>query len=53
MIWEAYGHLQPSQVLTVDGVPIVSVYLRTRPSSPGRAGLAEPDAAGTRKVDPD
>ena len=29
-IWEAYGHVQPAQVLTLDGVPLVSVYLRAR-----------------------
>lgn len=28
-IWEAYGHVQPVEVLTLDGVPLVSVYLRT------------------------
>ena len=27
-IWETYGHVQPAQVLTLDGVPLVSVYLR-------------------------
>ncbi|HUR33865.1 MAG TPA: glycosyltransferase family 39 protein [Vicinamibacterales bacterium] len=27
-IWEEYGHVQPAQVLTLDGVPLVSVYLR-------------------------
>ncbi len=29
MIWEAYGHVQPAEVLTLDGVPLVTVYLRT------------------------
>jgi 4-amino-4-deoxy-L-arabinose transferase-like glycosyltransferase len=28
-IWETYGHVQPAQVLTLDGVPLVSVYLRS------------------------
>jgi hypothetical protein len=28
MIWEAYGHAQPSEVLTLDGVPLVTVYQR-------------------------
>ena len=28
MIWEAYGHVQPAEVLTLDGVPLVSAYLR-------------------------
>jgi hypothetical protein len=27
MIWEAYGTVQPAWVLTLDGVPLVSVYL--------------------------
>jgi 4-amino-4-deoxy-L-arabinose transferase-like glycosyltransferase len=27
-IWETYGHVQPAQVLDIDGVPLVSVYLR-------------------------
>lgn len=27
-VWEAYGHVQPAQVLTLDGVPLVSLYLR-------------------------
>jgi hypothetical protein len=26
-IWEEYGHVQPAEVLTLDGVPLVSVYL--------------------------
>lgn len=30
-IWRAYGHLRPSEVLTLHGVPLVSVYLRDRP----------------------
>ena len=25
--WEAFGHVQPAEVLTLDGVPLVSVYL--------------------------
>jgi 4-amino-4-deoxy-L-arabinose transferase-like glycosyltransferase len=29
-IWEEYGHVQPAQVLTLDGVPLVSVYLRAK-----------------------
>ena len=29
-IWEEYGHVQPVEVLTLDGVPLVSVYLKTR-----------------------
>ncbi len=29
-IWREYGTLQPSYVLTTDGVPIVSVYVRPR-----------------------
>jgi hypothetical protein len=28
MIWNEYGHLQPSVVLTLDGVPLVSLYER-------------------------
>lgn len=28
-IWQEYGHVQPSEVLTLDGVPLVSVYTRT------------------------
>jgi hypothetical protein len=28
MIWNAYGHVTPSYVLTLDGVPLVTVYLR-------------------------
>jgi hypothetical protein len=28
MIWRAYGTVQPAFVLTTDGVPIVSVYMR-------------------------
>ena len=31
MIWKAYGSVQPGHVLTVDGVPIVSVYVRGSP----------------------
>jgi hypothetical protein len=31
LIWEAYGHVQPAEVLAVDGVPLVSVYLRSGP----------------------
>jgi hypothetical protein len=27
-IWEEYGHVQPAEVLTLDGVPLVSVYRR-------------------------
>lgn len=27
-IWEAYGHVGPAEVLTLDGVPLVSVYVR-------------------------
>lgn len=27
-IWQEYGHVQPSEVLTLDGVPLVSVYRR-------------------------
>ncbi|HTJ46851.1 MAG TPA: glycosyltransferase family 39 protein, partial [Kofleriaceae bacterium] len=30
LIWKAYGTVQPAFVLTVDGVPIVSVYSRDR-----------------------
>ena len=26
-IWEEFGHVQPAEVLTLDGVPLVSVYL--------------------------
>jgi dolichyl-phosphate-mannose-protein mannosyltransferase len=29
-IWEEYGHVQPAEVLTLDGVPLVSVYLRSQ-----------------------
>jgi 4-amino-4-deoxy-L-arabinose transferase-like glycosyltransferase len=29
MIWNAYGHLRPAHVLTLDGVPLVTVYLRS------------------------
>lgn len=29
-IWEEYGHVQPERVLTLDGVPLVSVYLRQK-----------------------
>ena len=29
-IWEEYGQVQPAQVLTLDGVPLVSVYLRKK-----------------------
>jgi len=29
-IWDEYGHVQPAQVLTLDGVPLVSVYLRKK-----------------------
>ena len=29
-IWEAYGFVQPAQVLTLDGVPLVSLYVRRR-----------------------
>jgi hypothetical protein len=29
-IWSAYGTIQPAEVLTVDGVPLVTVYLRKR-----------------------
>jgi dolichyl-phosphate-mannose-protein mannosyltransferase len=29
-IWEEYGHVQPADVLTLDGVPLVSVYLRSK-----------------------
>jgi hypothetical protein len=29
-IWEEYGHVQPAEVLTLDGVPLVSVYLRSK-----------------------
>jgi hypothetical protein len=31
MIWGAYGHLQPSVVLTLDGVPLVSLYQKKPP----------------------
>jgi hypothetical protein len=31
MIWEAYGHVQPAHVLTLDGVPLVTVYRRAKP----------------------
>jgi hypothetical protein len=27
-IWQEYGHVNPAEVLTLDGVPLVSVYLR-------------------------
>jgi hypothetical protein len=29
MIWQTYGHLRPIKVLTLDGVPLVSVYRRS------------------------
>ncbi|HYU15114.1 MAG TPA: hypothetical protein VEL05_03560, partial [Candidatus Acidoferrum sp.] len=29
LIWSAYGTVQPAYVLTFDGVPLVSVYVRT------------------------
>jgi hypothetical protein len=29
-IWTEYGHVQPTEVLTLDGVPLVSVYQRTK-----------------------
>ena len=29
-IWEEYGHVQPDEVLTLDGVPLVSVYRRVK-----------------------
>ncbi len=32
-IWEEYGHVQPAQVLTLDGVPLVSIYLRRTDAS--------------------
>jgi dolichyl-phosphate-mannose-protein mannosyltransferase len=28
-IWQVYAHVQPAEVLALDGVPLVSVYLRT------------------------
>jgi hypothetical protein len=28
LVWQSYGTVQPAYVLTVDGVPLVSVYLR-------------------------
>ncbi|MBI4509213.1 MAG: glycosyltransferase family 39 protein [Deltaproteobacteria bacterium] len=34
MIWNAFGHLQPAEVLTLDGVPLVTVYKRQPPRSP-------------------
>lgn len=30
-LWNAYGHLRPSKVLSLDGVPLVTVYLRAPP----------------------
>ena len=33
-LWNAYGHLRPQHVLTLDGVPLVTVYLRHPPQSP-------------------
>jgi hypothetical protein len=35
MIWNTYGHAQPSRVLTLDGVPLVSVYERRGPLPAG------------------
>lgn len=29
-IWAEYGHVQPTEVLTLDGVPLVSAYQRTK-----------------------
>jgi len=29
-IWEEYGHVEPGEVLTFDGVPLVSVYVRRK-----------------------
>jgi hypothetical protein len=29
-IWEEYGHVQPAEVLTLDGVPLVSAYRRAK-----------------------
>jgi hypothetical protein len=30
LIWQAYGTVAPAFVLTLDGVPLVSVYRRPR-----------------------
>ncbi len=35
LIWGAYGHGQPKRVLTLDGVPLVSVYERRGPLPAG------------------
>ncbi len=35
MIWNTYGHAQPTRVLTLDGVPLVSVYVRKDPMPAG------------------
>jgi hypothetical protein len=35
MIWNTYGHAQPTRVLTLDGVPLVSVYERRGPLPAG------------------
>ena len=42
MIWEAYQHVQPAAVLTLDGVPLVSVYMRTPSESVGPAMIEAP-----------
>jgi hypothetical protein len=31
MIWDAYQHARPAEVLTLDGVPLVTLYLREPP----------------------
>ena len=31
-IWQEFGHVQPAEVLTLDGVPLVSVYQRVQPN---------------------
>jgi hypothetical protein len=36
-IWEEYGHVQPAEVLTFDGVPLVSAYLRIPQENAARA----------------
>jgi hypothetical protein len=30
-IWQVYGTVQPDAVLTLDGVPLLTVYVRRRP----------------------
>jgi hypothetical protein len=45
-IWDAFGTVQPVEVLTYDGVPLVSVYENPRRRNPSRGIRAEPPGSG-------